>query len=170
MIDPLARYSSRPYGAEVKTLDTTTGAGAAVALDPLSAVTGAIGAVFSTAAEVAKGIVGAKQTRDAQIAAVAAVNPCVARVQAQIATLGPKPVWYVTEQQKKERDLRRKYEDRLRALLANPMLCPEVAANEAARNAQEAANAQAAMGYYTIGAVGILGAGALIYLARRKKT
>lgn len=148
----------RPYGAS------------APAVDPVSAVAAAVGAVFSSVTEIAGAVVGAKQARDAQIAAVAAVNPCVARVQAQIATLGPKPVWYVTKKQKEERDLRKKYEAQLRKLLADPNLCPEVRANRALQEAQEAANNKAQMAYITIGAVGLVGAGVLVYLARRKKS
>lgn len=146
------------------------GYGQAVAADPVSAVAAAVGAVFSSVTEIAGAVVGAKQAREAQIAAVAAVNPCVARVQAKIATLGPKPVWYVTKEQKKERDLRRKYEEELRRLLADPNLCPEVRANKAAQDVQNSAKNQAQMAYLTIGAVGLVGAGVLVYLARRKKT
>ncbi|NDC58445.1 MAG: hypothetical protein EBZ50_06405 [Alphaproteobacteria bacterium] len=154
--DPLARYVIRPrsYGA---------------ATDPVSAVAEAIGAVFQFGAETAGGIIGAKQARDSQIAAVAAVNPCVARVQAKLATLGPKPVFRLTEQQKKEHALRLKLEAELRRLLSDPMACPEVVANKQAQDVQEAANAKATTAYLTIGGVGLVGAGVLVYLAIRKK-
>lgn len=156
MIDPLARYV-RPapsYGQA----------------DPVSAVAGAVTAVFSFAGEIVGGVTGAKSTRDQQIAQVAAVNPCVARVQAQIASLGAKPVWYVTDKQKQERDLRVKLETRLREMLRDPMACPEVAANKAAQDAQLAANARATTAYYTIGAVGLVGALAVgVIVARRRK-
>jgi len=156
MIDPLARYQ-RPapsYGAA----------------DPASAIAEAVSAVFEFGTSVAAGVIGAKQTRDQQVAEVAKVNPCVARVQAKLATLGAKPVLYLTEKQKQERAIRAKLEAELRRLLSDPMACPEVVANKAAQEAQAAANARATTAYYTLGGVGLVGAAVVLaVVASRRK-
>lgn len=73
-------------------------------------------------------VTGKASTRSSTVAAAAAQNPCAQRVQAQISLLGPKPVLAITKKQKDEKAKRQSLEAQLNRLLANPLLCPEVAA------------------------------------------
>jgi lipopolysaccharide export LptBFGC system permease protein LptF len=89
-------------------------------------------------------------------------------VQAQIAALGSKPLVALTAKQREEKAKREALQAQLDRLLANPMLCPEVAA--AANPPPPVVTQQSNTGYYLAGGVALTAAAVVaVALLRRSK-
>jgi hypothetical protein len=135
-------------------------------MDPISAT---IGGVFDIGTVVAQGFVDAARDRAAALAQVSASNPCVARLRAQLATYGSKPLVATSDRAKAELAARARLEAQIRKHLRDPMLCPDVRASLALQQQQQAAQQRATQIMYVFGGVALFGAIGLVAVAASRR-
>lgn len=124
------------------------------AMDPITAA-------LDFTSSIVGAVTGKTSSRQEQINAAVAQNPCAQRVQAQIAALGPKPIVAITKKQRDEKAKRENLEAQLSRLLANPSLCPEL------KGSPDPLQPESNTGMYVVGGV-VLTAAAVALLLRKK--